>query len=494
MERTNKKLTVVVLGATGYVGGRLVPQLLESGYRVRAAGRSLEKLKSRYWSGHKNIELASVDVHDKDSLRAVLSGADVAYYLVHSMNPQSADFEYDDRLAANHMVTAARECEVKRIIYLGGLGEQSDRLSKHLKSRHEVSEILKLGTVPVTVLRAAMIIGSGSASFEILRYLVDRLPVMVTPRWVKTPNQPIAIRNVIEYLCRCLEKKETVGQTFDIGGPEVLSYLDLMRIYAEVAGLRKRFVIPVPVLTPRLSSLWIHLVTPVPSYIAQPLAEGLKNPVVCKDKRITEIIPQDLLSCREAISRALHSINSNDVKTHWTDAGEIPPCAVAQTGDPLWAGGTILEDKRVRQVNASAQQTWRVISQIGGQRGWYHGTWLWVLRGFLDRLVGGVGSSRGRRNAVEINPGDVLDFWRVVDVEPAKLLRLAAEMKLPGIATLEFRIKELGPDACEIIQHARFQPRGLAGIAYWYILIGLHEYIFGGMIRKIAKRSESIRI
>ncbi len=336
-----------------------------------------------------------------------------------------------------------------------------------------------------------MIIGSGSASFEILRYLVDRLPVMVTPRWVKTPNQPIAIRNVIEYLCRCLDKKETAGETFDIGGPEVLSYLDLMRIYAEVAGLRKRFVIPVPVLTPRLSSLWIHLVTPVPSYIAQPLAEGLKNPVVCKDTRITRIIPQDLLSCREAITRALMSINNNDVKTHWTDAGEIPPCAAAQTGDPSWAGGTILEDKRVRQVRASARSVWQIVSQIGGHTGWYHGTWLWVLRGFLDRLLGGVGSSRGRRNAVEILPGDVLDFWRVVDVQPERRLRLAAEMKLPGIATLEFRIKESGRDNCEIIQHARFQPRGLAGICYWYILIGLHEYIFGGMIRKIAKLAES---
>lgn len=491
---SNPKPKIVVLGATGYVGGRLVPQLLEEGYQVRATGRSLDKLRSRYWSGHRNVELASVDVHDLDSLKTVLKGADIAYYLVHSMNPQSADFEYDDRQAANHMVKAARDCGLKRIIYLGGLGEQSDRLSKHLKSRHEVSEILKLGPVPVTVLRAAMIIGSGSASFEILRYLVDRLPVMVTPRWVKTPNQPIAIRNVIEYLCRCLEKQETVAETFDIGGPEVISYLDLMRIYAEVAGLRKRFVIPVPVLTPRLSSLWIHLVTPVPGYIAQPLAEGLKNPVVCHDTRITSIIPQRLLSCREAILRALESINNNDVKTHWTDAGIIPPCAAAQSGDPSWAGGTILEDRRERQVNASADDLWRVIAQIGGQTGWYHGTWLWVLRGFLDRLVGGVGSSRGRRNAVEIRAGDVLDFWRVVEVEPRRLLRLAAEMRLPGIATLEFRIKELGPDACQIIQHARFQPRGLAGIAYWYILIGLHEYIFGGMIRKIARRAESVRL
>ncbi len=489
MNQEIKGKKIIVLGATGYVGGRLVAKLLEGGYQVRATGRSKEKLKGRFWADHPHVELFSVDVHEPDSLRQALAGMDIAYYLVHSMNPQSSDFETSDRVAANNMVRIAKECGVKRIVYLGGLGEDDKNLSKHLKSRHEVSEILKSGPVPVTVLRAAMIIGSGSASFEILRYLVERLPVMVTPRWVKTPNQPIAIRNVIEYLYGCAEKDETTGQTYDIGGKEIVSYLELMKIYAEVAGLKKRVFISVPVLTPRLSSLWIHLVTPVPSYIAMPLAEGLRNPVVSKDTRITKIIPQDLLDCRQAISKALEMMNHNDVKTYWADAGEVPRYAMAQAGDPTWAGGTIFEDKRTVMVNASKEKIWEVVSHIGGTTGWYHGTWLWVLRGFIDRLVGGVGSSRGRRNTTDIGVGDVLDFWRVVSVDKNRRLTLAAEMRLPGIALLNFEIKEVSPHSCELLQQARFKPHGLAGLCYWHMLIPMHEYIFGGMIKKISSLS-----
>jgi len=337
-----------------------------------------------------------------------------------------------------------------------------------------------------------MIIGSGSASFEILRYLVERLPVMVTPRWVMTPNQPIAIRNVIEYLSRCIEKEETVGKTYDIGGNEILSYLELMRIYAHVAGLKKRVFIPVPFLTPRLSSLWIHLVTPVPSYIARPLAEGLRNPVVCKDDEITKIIPQELLDCCEAIEKALDMVHHNDVKTSWADAGEVPQDAIAQAGDPDWAGGNMLEDKRTRFVHASKEKVWQIISHIGGETGWYHGTWLWVLRGYIDRLVGGVGTGRGRRDSVRIANGDALDFWRVVSVAENDHLSLAAEMKIPGAAWLDFRIETINPNACKLIQHARFRPHGLAGLLYWYILVPLHEYIFGGMIQKIATLSEQL--
>ncbi|MFT5387764.1 MAG: hypothetical protein ACI9E5_000899, partial [Candidatus Omnitrophota bacterium] len=474
-----KKENILVLGATGYVGGRLVPRLLKEGYHVRATGRSKDKLRSRFWASAPNVELAEVDVHDPDSLRIACKGIDIIYYLVHSMNPQSSDFESADRTAANTMVRVAEQCQVQRIIYLGGLGEDSKDLSKHLKSRHEVEEILKSGLVPVTVLRAAMIIGSGSASFEILRYLVDRLPVMVTPRWVNTPNQPIAIRNVVEYLAACACEDATIGETYDIGGTEVLSYYELMKMYAQEAGLRKRFVIPVPVLTPKLSSLWIHLVTPVPSYIAMPLAAGLKNPVVCKDMRIAKIIPQELFDCREAIRRALDLTNSNDIKTHWTDAGKVYRYALVQSGDPAWAGGTILNDKRKRIVKASKEEVWGVISKIGGKTGWYHGTWLWVLRGFVDRLVGGVGATRGRRNDNEIAMGDVLDFWRVIDVKENYCLSLAAEMKLPGVATLDFKIETIDGQSCELTQHARFAPRGLAGILYWYSLVPLHEYVFG---------------
>jgi uncharacterized protein YbjT (DUF2867 family) len=490
MQQKMKTKKIIVLGSTGYVGGRLVARLLDEGYQVRATGRSKDKLKSRFWADHPNVEHYSVDIHDPDSLRKALKGMDVAYYLVHSMNPQSADFETSDRMAANNMVRLAKECDLQRIIYLSGLGEKGGQLSQHLKSRQEVAEILKSGPVPVTVFRAAMIIGSGSASFEILRYLVERLPVMITPRWVKTPNQPIAIRNVIEYLCRCIEEDETIGETFDIGGKEVVSYLELMRIYAEEAGLRKRWIIPIPVLTPHLSSLWIHLVTPVPSYIARPLAEGLRNPVVCQDHRIRDIIPQDILDCREAIKLAIMRIHTNDVQTSWVDAGTVPDDALVQEGDPHWAGGTILEDKRQRMIRASKEKVWNVVSRIGGERGWYHGTWLWVLRGFIDRLVGGVGLGRGRRNSEKILAGDALDFWRVISVQENDHLSLVAEMKLPGFASLDFRIKQIDKDTCELIQHARFQPKGLTGILYWYALIPIHEYIFGGMIRKISKLSE----
>lgn len=493
MTNGSDKQMVVVLGATGYVGGRLVPALLAKGFRVRATGRSLHKLQSRVWASDPRVELCAVDVHDPDSLRQALAGAAAAYYLIHSMNPNSGDFESADRTAANNMVRISAECGVKRIIYLGGLGEADGKLSKHLRSRNEVSEILKSGPVPVTVLRAAMIIGSGSASFEILRYLIDRLPVMVTPQWVRTPNQPIAIRNVIGYLSGCLDEPATAGRSFDIGGPDVVTYQDLMDMYAEVAGLRKRFVIPVPVLTPRLSSLWIHLVTPVPSYIAMPLTEGLTNEVVCQDDDIRRILPQELLTCREAMRRALDLSRADEIETHWADAGVMPKFALAQPGDPEWAGGTLLCDERVRTVDVSADALWEVIRRIGGRSGWYHATWLWMLRGWLDRLWGGVGLRRGRRHPTEIAAGDALDFWRVIDVQPARRLLLEAEMKLPGRATLEFILDPQTDGRVTLVQRARFKPKGLWGIVYWYVLVPFHHYIFGGMMDKIIRRARAVR-
>ena len=485
---------VVVLGATGYVGGRLVPALLAKGCRVRATGRSLQKLQSRVWADNARVDLCAVDVHDPDSLRDALAGAGTVFYLIHSMNPHSRDFEAADRTAADNMVRISAESGVQRIIYLGGLGEARHKLSKHLRSRNEVSDILKSGPVPVTVLRAAMIIGSGSASFEILRYLIDRLPVMVTPQWVRTPNQPIAIRNVIGYLSGCLDQSATIGRTFDIGGPEVVTYQDLMDTYAEVASLRKRFVIPVPVLTPRLSSLWIHLVTPVPSYIAMPLTEGLTNEVVCQDDSIRRIIPQELLTCREAMRRALDLSRADEIQTHWADAGVMPKFALTQPGDPKWAGGTLLLDERVRTVDVPAAALWEVIRSIGGRTGWYHATWLWVLRGWLDRLWGGVGLRRGRRHPTEIAPGDALDFWRVIKVLPSRHLLLEAEMKLPGRATLEFILDPQSDSRVVITQRACFKPKGLGGIIYWYALVPFHHYIFGGMMDEIIRRARAVRL
>lgn len=480
-------MKIFVAGATGYVGGRLIPKLLEEGYFVRAMGRSKTKLQNRSWAKHQNLELVEGDVSRYESLPEALKGCDAAYYLVHSMLPGEKDFESTDRAAALNMSRACEEAGIKQIIYLSGLGEDSPELSKHLKSRAEVARILKSGKVPVTVLRAAMIIGSGSASFEILRYLVDRLPAMITPRWVQTPSQPIAIRNVVEYLTGCLKHSETLGKTFDIGGPEVLTYETLMRIYAEEAALPKRLIVPVPFLTPRLSSYWIHLVTPVPAFIARPLAEGLRNPVVCTNNEILKIIPQKLLTPREAIFFALKSVLENTSQSHWTDAGRVPNLEELARGDAKWAGGTVLKDERRVEITGREKAVWKRVAAIGGRTGWYHADFFWGLRGFWDKISGGVGLRRGRRSQTDLRPGDALDFWRVLDIREENRLLLLAEMKLPGKATLEFKM-ETRDGKAYLVQSAVFWPRGLGGIFYWYLVLPFHYYVFSGMLAKISGR------
>jgi hypothetical protein len=327
-----------------------------------------------------------------------------------------------------------------------------------------------------------MIIGSGSASFEILRYLVEHLPAMVTPRWVATESQPIAVRNVLHYLVACLDVPATVGATFDIGGPEILSYRDLMRVMAEARGLRPRLVLPVPVLTPRLSSLWIHLVTPVPHSIARPLAEGLRNRTVCRDDRAARLMPQALLTMREAIDAALGRRADDEVETAWTDAGAMP-------GDPDWAGGTTYVDHREIVVDAPPARAFATAAAIGGDTGWYGGNWLWKLRGAMDKFVGGPGLRRGRRDQHDLVVGDALDFWRVTDVVPGRSFELRAEMKLPGVATLTVHVDPQGAGS-RLGLTARFQPRGLMGIAYWYSVLPLHGLVFAGMLRGMKRAAE----
>lgn len=483
---------VLVTGATGYIGGRLVKRLLEEGCLVTAMARSLGKLGCRPWAAHPNIRLVKADVMDPASLDQALTGCDAAYYLVHSMTPGAKDFADADRTSARNFAQAATRQGVRRIIYLGGLGEETDpNLSKHLRSRLEVAAILAEGGVPVTFLRAALIIGSGSASFEILRYLTERLPVMVTPRWVRTECQPIAVSNVIEYLAGCLHHPQTAGQTYDIGGPEVLTYERMFQIYAQAAGLRPRTIIPVPLLTPRLSSLWLNFVTPVPAALAKPLILGLRNRVVCQDNRIREIIPQHLLSFRESVELALQKIKQLDVETCWSDAGFQPPPEWVDCGDAPYAGGTLLGLTYSVKICAPPEQVWPVVASLGGDAGWYYGDGLWRLRGFLDRMVGGVGLRRGRRHPTQIREGDALDFWRVLAVEPARKLRLLAEMRLPGEALLDFELHPSGPggEHTELVEKSRFLPRGAWGLAYWYATYPLHVLIFKGMLEAMGRRT-----
>jgi uncharacterized protein YbjT (DUF2867 family) len=479
---------ILVTGATGYVGGRLIPALLAAGYRVRAMGRNPAKMACRPWAGDSQVELVQGDVLDLESVKKAAAGCRTAYYLVHSMIAQKEKFVEADRRAAHNMVAAATAAGLERIIYLGGLAEAGEAaLSKHLLSRIEVADILQSGPVPTTDLRAPMILGSGSASFEILRYLVERLPVMVTPRWVQSLNQPIAIRDVIAYLVGCLEHEQTVGETFDIGGPDILTYRDLLEIYAEAAGLRKRLILPVPVLTPTLSAYWIRFISPVQTSIALPLTEGLTSDAVCTENRIRNIIPRKLLTCREAIRLALDRLKQERVDTCWMDAGKLIEPEWSHCGDAQWAGGTIMNCGYSARLKAAVEEVWQPVSRIGGKTGWYYGNLLWRLRGIMDRLAGGVGLRRGRRHPSEIGTGDALDFWRVLEVKAPERLLLLAEMKTPGEALLEFQITPAGEDQAELKMLSRFLPKGLFGILYWYALYPFHQWIFYGMLKSIAQ-------
>jgi uncharacterized protein YbjT (DUF2867 family) len=476
---------VVVTGATGYIGGRLVPRLLEQGLRVRCLVRDPRKLEARPWAGHDRLEVRRCGIDDAAALARNLAGAEAAFYLIHSMVSAGRAYADLDRRLATTFAAACQQASVGRIVYLGGLGELADDLSRHLRSRREVETALATTSVPVTVLRAAMIIGSGSASFEILRYLVERLPVMVTPRWVSTGCQPIAVDNVLHYLAACLAQPGTAGRTLDIGGSEVMSYREIMQLTARVLGLRRRWILPVPVLTPRLSSLWIHLVTPISHRIARPLAEGLRNRVLCRDDAAARLMPQRLLGVREAIELA---VQSGAAETRWSDAGAMP-------GDPDWAGGTEFADPRTAEIAAPPDAVFRAVCRVGGGHGWYAADWLWRLRGMLDRLVGGPGLRRGRRDPERVAYGEALDFWRVTGLVPDRKLELHAEMKLPGTATLAF---EIAPDpqrpGCTVLtQTARFRPRGLLGLLYWYAVLPLHGIVLRGMLAGIRAAAEAER-
>ncbi|MGW0533365.1 SDR family oxidoreductase [Streptomyces sp. NPDC003032] len=481
---------VLVTGATGYIGGRLVPELLDAGYRVRCLARTPEKLRDHPWTPR--TEVVRGDVTDAPSLAEALRGIDVAYYLVHALGT-GARFEETDRKAAETFAEQARSAGVRRVVYLGGLTPADvppEELSPHLRSRAEVGEIFLRAEVPATVLRAAVIIGSGSASFEMLRYLTERLPVMVTPSWVDTRIQPIAVRDVLRYLVGGAGMPPDVNRAFDIGGPDVVTYEEMMRRYAVVAGLPHRFIVRVPMLSPALSSLWIGLVTPVPRSLARPLAESLRNEVVCDEHDIGRYVPDPPgapIPFDEALALALRRVKEAQVVTRWSSAALPGAPSDPLPTDPDWAGGSLYTDHRRITVDAPPQALWRIIEGVGGDNGWYSFPLAWAARGWLDRAVGGVGLRRGRRDAARLRVGDSLDFWRVEEVQPGRLLRLRAEMRLPGLAWLEMRADRDAEGRTRYRQRALFHPHGLLGHAYWWSVSPFHAVVFGGMARNIAK-------
>jgi uncharacterized protein YbjT (DUF2867 family) len=496
MTDDDRPLRCLVTGATGYLGGRLVPELLAAGYSVRCLARSPGKLRDHPWAGR--AEVVRGDVTDPVSVRAAMEGMDVAYYLVHALGT-GRGFEETDRCAARIFGEQGRAAGIRRIVYLGGLtpsGVPEHALSPHLRSRAEVGRILLASGVPTAVLRAAVIIGSGSASFEMLRYLTERLPVMVTPSWVRTRIQPIAVRDVLRLLVGCGRLPYDVNRAFDIGGPDVVTYEEMMRRYAAIAELPRRVILPVPLLTPRLSSLWVGLVTPVPGALARPLVESLKHEVVCAERDIVRYVPdppEGPLTLNRAIRLALRRVQDADVATRWSSA--TPPRAPSDPlpTDPDWAGGSLYTDHRERTVATSPEALWRVVEAIGGENGWYSSPLAWSLRGWLDTLVGGVGLRRGRRDATRLRVGDSLDFWRVEEIEPGRLLRLRAEMRLPGLAWLEMAVDRDQRGRTVYRQRALFHPHGLAGHAYWWGVAPFHAVVFGGMARNIAAAAEPVR-
>lgn len=483
----------LVTGATGYIGGRLAPRLADAGHRIRCLSRSTTRLRDVPWAAR--AEIAQGDLLDPEAVRAALEGVDVAYYLVHSLG--SPSFEETDRRAAAIFAAAASAAGIRRIVYLGGpapqgAGVRDGVVSAHLRSRAEVGEILSGAGVPAVVLRAPVIIGSGSASFEMLRYLTERLPVMVTPRWVRTRIQPIAIRDVLRYLVAWAEVPQEVHRAFDVAGPDVLTYQDMMIRFARIAGLPRRLIVPVRPLTPRLSSLWVGLVTPVPSAIARPLVESLVHEAVAHEHDIAQYVPDPpggLIDFDTAVRLALATVGRAEVETHWSTSAWTGAPADPIPTDPAWSGGSSYVDRRGRSLAAPAQALWSVIEGIGGSSGWYSFPLGWAARGWVDRLVGGVGLRRGRRDPHRLRVGDALDFWRVEEIEPGRLLRLRAEMRLPGRAWLELRAVPQGTGS-RYEQRALFLPKGLAGHLYWKAISPAHALVFGGMARNIARTAE----
>lgn len=480
-------MKVLVTGATGYIGGRLVPRLLDSGVEVRALTRDPSRLSLATWRD--SIEVVAADVEEDTGLEMALDGCDYAFYLIHGMGGSGGDFSDRDRRAAANFRVGADRAGLQRIVYLGALGSETAELSPHLSSRHEVGRILAAGSTPVTELRAAVIIGSGSVSFEMIRHLTELLPVMFRPRWTRTRCQPIAVRNVLQILVGALEDSSTEDHIYEIGGPDVLSYEQMSQIYAEEAGLRRRLVIPFPLFSTRLAPRVISVITPLMHSMVQPLIESLYHDVVVTGEPPPEFDASQLFSYRESVRRALWRISQEDVATRWSDAVTHP--ALQLPTDPQWSGATMLISRRVLNTAAAPDDVFWAVEHIGGDVGYYSMNWAWRLRGWFDSLIGGVGLRRGRRDPESLRPGEALDFFRVVEVDPEQgTLTLQAEMKVPGVAWLGWTVEPRQGGGSRLTQKAGFVPRGLLGRLYWWVLLPFHAPIFRKMALGIATVAE----
>ncbi|MCF8549597.1 MAG: SDR family oxidoreductase [Pontimonas sp.] len=484
-------MKVLVTGATGYVGGRLVPKLLERGHDVRVIVRDHHRLDDVPWRDA--VDIVQGDLVDPAAVARAVEGRDVVYYLVHSMS-SAGDFEKIERQVATTMAREARTAGVKRIVYLGGLHPEGP-LSRHLGSRKEVGDILLSSGVPTIALQAGVIIGSGSASFEMIRHLTEVLPYMPAPKWVRNFIQPIAIRDVLHYLVASAELPPSINRAFDIGGPDVFRYGQLMNGYAVEAGLKQRPIAALPVLTPWLASQWVNLVTPIPRSLAVPIIESLLHDAVMTNHDIDDVIPppaEGLTGYRKAVRLALARMRKGEVETSWRDAQVTGAPADPLPSDPEWSGHTVYTDERVVACSADSGDLWRVVESVGGANGWYSLPMAWAARGWLDKVVGGVGLRRGRRDPDHLVTGDALDFWRVESMEKGKSLRLRAEMKLPGRAWLEFQVQATPEGTSALHQRAIFFPHGLGGRLYWLAVMPLHGIVFAGMANAMAKKAEGL--
>lgn len=477
-------MKILLTGATGYIGKRLLPYLLNEGHTVICIVRDPRRVETKF-AENTNVTLLKADLLDAESLKNIPQDLDIAYYFAHSMGAAGDDFAELEAKSADNFVNAINKTKISQIIYLSGIINEETKLSKHLSSRLNVERILQSANANTTILRAAIIIGSGSGSFEIIRDLAEKLPIMVTPKWLKTRCQPIAVKNVLEYLIGVIKKPNVYNKIFDIGGPDILTYKEMLLYYAESRKL-KRFIITVPVLTPRLSSYWLYFVTSTNFSLARSLVDSMKNEVVCTINGINDIVDTKLYGYKEAIERAFKVIDSNQVPSSWIDAassGNLNQNFLDKIEVPKF--GCLVDERKVKFMIES-ESVKKNIWEIGGENGWYYWNWAWVLRGVLDKLFGGVGLRRGRRSPIELKPGDALDWWRVIlaDRNMGRII-LYAEMKVPGEAWLEISVDD---ENKTLMQKATFRPNGLLGRLYWYSLLPIHKIIFNGMAKQIVTR------